>query len=153
MIALTGSMRSRDSTDDSRLAGFGPDSGSDSVFPPEFGFGSVSALGVRIRIGSGTRGSDSDRFRRSGFGFGSDPLPRVLIRIGDRFGSVRILHPNPGLAHEHCYNIHQSGCSSKLSGQVQCKDANSFLHCPWAPLEANNTSLRVNTKSCMKHSH
>ena len=59
--------------------------GSDSVFPPEFGFGSVSALGVRIRIGSGTRGSDSDRIGFRGFGFGSET------------GSVRILHPNPGL--------------------------------------------------------
>ena len=85
MIALTGPMRSRDSTGDSRLAGFGPDSGSNSVFSPEFGFGSVSALAVRIRIGSGTRGSDSDRIGFRGFGFGSET------------GSVRILHPNPGL--------------------------------------------------------
>ena len=36
---------------------------------------------VRIRIGFGTRGSDSDRFRHSRFGFGSDRLPQVRIRI------------------------------------------------------------------------
>jgi hypothetical protein len=95
---LTGPMRSRDScsTDDSRLAGFGPDSGFGFVFSPRssdsdrfrhsrFGFGSVPVLGVRIRISPGTRGSDPDRIGFCGFGFGSEA------------GSVRILHPNPGL--------------------------------------------------------
>ena len=69
--------------------------GSDSVFPPSsdsdrfrhsgFGFGSVPPGQVRIRIGSAGPGSDSDRIRLRRFGFGSDT------------GSVRILHPNPGL--------------------------------------------------------
>ena len=82
MIALTGPMRSRDSTGDSRLAGFGPDSGFGFGFFPEFGFGSVSALRVRIRIGFIARGSDSDRFGLRRFGFGSDRPPQVRIRIG-----------------------------------------------------------------------
>ena len=66
--------------------GLGPDSGFGFGYFPEFGFGSVSALRVRIRIGSAGPGSDSDRIRLRRFGFGSDT------------GSVRILHPNPGLA-------------------------------------------------------
>ena len=65
--------------------GLGPDSGFRFGYFPEFGFGSVSAFRVRIRIGSASAGSDSDRIRLRRFGFGSDT------------GSVRILHPNPGL--------------------------------------------------------
>ena len=77
--------------------GLGPDSGFGFGFFPEFGFGSVSALGVRIRIGFGTRGSDSDRFRCSRFGFGSDRPPQVRIRIGDRFGSDSASEPGAWL--------------------------------------------------------
>ena len=73
--------------------GLGPDSGFGFAPPPEFGFGSVSARGVRIRIGFDTRGSDSDRFRRSRFVFGSDRPPQVRIRIGDRFSSDSASEP------------------------------------------------------------
>jgi hypothetical protein len=78
-------------SDDSRLAGFG--SGFAFGKFPEFGFGSVSALRVRIRIGSAGPGSDSDRFRRARFGFGSDPPTQVRIRIGYRFGSDSASEP------------------------------------------------------------
>ena len=80
----SGPMRFRDSTDASRLSGFWSRVGVRiRVFSR-----------VRIRIGFGTRGSDSDRFWHSRFGFGPDRLPQVRIRIG------RSLHPNPGLDKE-----------------------------------------------------
>ena len=83
--------------------GLGPDSGFGSVIFPSsdsdrfrhsgFGFGSVPPGQVRIRIGSAGPGSDSDRIRLRRFGFGSDT------------GSVRILHPNPGLAGMACPSV------------------------------------------------
>ena len=60
-------------------------SDSDQFQHSGFGFGSVPPGQVRIRIGSAGPRSDSDRIRLRRFGFGSDT------------GSVRILHPNPGL--------------------------------------------------------
>ena len=74
-----GAMRSRDSTDGSRMAGFGSGFGDRIRFfsrvririgfgPARFGFGSVPPGQVRIRIGSAGPGSDSDRIRLRRFG-------------------------------------------------------------------------------------
>ena len=70
---------------DSRLAGSGFGVRI-RFFSPEFGFDSVLALAVRIRVGFGTRGSDSDQIGLRRFGLGSEA------------GSVRVRHPNPGLS-------------------------------------------------------
>ena len=94
--SMHGAMRSRGSTDGSRMVGFGSGFGVQIRFfsrvwiwigfgPARFGFGSVPPGQVWIRIGSAGLGSDSDQIRLCRFGFGSDT------------GLVQILHPNPGL--------------------------------------------------------